>query len=339
MQRFIEYLKTAPLPGARLVHHEFIPSGGVIYGNLDPPLAPPLRSALAKEDITRLYQHQAEGLSRFRNGENVVIATPTASGKSLIYNLALVELLSEEKNGHGLYLFPLKALAQDQYQAFVSFNQELPNELQLEAALYDGDTPASRRRRIKENLPHLIISNPDMLHLGFLPFHQQWEDFFRNLRLVVIDEVHTYRGIFGSHVVQILRRLQRVCQLYGSKPRYILLSATIANARNFANRLTGMKFRAVEKSGAPQAGRHFFFINPDSSATTVAGRLFVKTLQEGLKTIAFTQARKLTEILHMNVAEAAPELATRVSSYRAGFLAEERREIEKGLASGSVAGV
>ena len=339
MQRFIEFLKTAPLPGARLVHHEFIPSAGVIYGNLDPPLAPSLRSALAKEDITRLYQHQAEGLSLFRKGENVVIATPTASGKSLIYNLALVELLSKEKNGHGLYLFPLKALAQDQYQAFVSFNQELPSELQLKAAVYDGDTPTSRRRRIKENLPHLIISNPDMLHFGLLPFHQQWEDFFRNLRLVVIDELHTYRGIFGSHLVQILRRLQRVCKLYGSEPRYILLSATIANARDFANRLTGMKFRAVEKNGAPQAGRHFFFINPDSSATTVAGRLFVKALQEGLKTIAFTQARKLTEILHMNVAEAAPELATRVSSYRAGFLAEERREIEKGLASGSVAGV
>ena len=339
VQRFIEYLKTAPLPGARLVHHEFIPSGAVIYGDLDPPLAQPLRSALAKEDVTRLYQHQAEGLSHFRNGENVVVATPTASGKSLIYNLALVELLSKEKNGHGLYLFPLKALAQDQYQAFVSFNQELPSELQLEAAVYDGDTPPSRRRRIKENLPHLIISNPDMLHLGLLPFHQQWEEFFRKLRLVVIDEVHTYRGIFGSHVVQILRRLQRVCQLYGSEPRYILLSATIANARNFANRLTGMKFRAVEKNGAPQAGRHFFFINPDSSATTVAGRLFVRALQGGLKTIAFTQARKLTEILHMNVVAAAPELATKVSSYRAGFLAEERREIEKGLASGSVAGV
>jgi DEAD/DEAH box helicase domain-containing protein len=339
MQRFVEYLKTAPLAGARLVHHEFIPGGGVIYGDLDPPLATPLRSALAKEDITRLYQHQAEGLSCLRNGEDVVIATPTASGKSLVYNLALVELLSKERNGHGLYLFPLKALAQDQYQAFVSLNQELPSELQLEAAVYDGDTPPGRRRRIKENLPHLIISNPDMLHLGLLPYHQQWEDFFRNLRLVVIDEVHTYRGIFGSHVVQILRRLQRVCQLYGSEPRYILLSATIANARNFANRLTGMEFRAVEKNGAPQAGRHFFFINPDSSATTVAGRLFVKALQEGLKTIAFTQARKLTEILHMNVAAAAPELATRVSSYRAGFLAEERREIEKGLASGSVAGV
>ncbi len=322
-----------------MVHHEFIPSRRATYGNLQPPLVPTLQGALAKLDITRLYQHQVEALSSFRKGENVVVATPTASGKSLIYNLALMELLGQEHNGHGLYLFPLKALAQDQYQAFVSLNQELPADLQLDGAVYDGDTLPSQRRRIKENLPQLIISNPDMLHLALLPYHQQWETFFRNLHLVVIDEVHTYRGIFGSHVVQILRRLQRVCNLYGSRPRYILLSATIANARDFAGRLAGMQFRAVEQNGAPQAGRHFFFINPDSSATTVAGRLFIRALREGLKTIAFTQARKLTEILHMNVAEAAPELASRVSSYRAGFLAEERRDIERGLASGSVAGV
>lgn len=339
MQSFLEFLKTAQLPGARLVHHEFIPSRRAVYGEVHPPLAPPLSSALAKLNITRLYSHQVESLTSFRQGENVVVATPTASGKSLIYNLALVELLSQEPAGHGLYLFPLKALAQDQYQAFVALNQAMPVELQLQAAVYDGDTPSSQRRRIKENLPHLIISNPDMLHLGFLPFHQQWENFFRNLRLVVIDEVHTYRGIFGSHVVQVLRRLQRVCQLYGSQPRYILLSATIENARDFASRLTGMEFRAVEKNGAPQAGRHFFFVNPDMSATTVAARLFVKALQRNLKTIAFTQARKLTEIIHMNVAEAIPELASKVSSYRAGFLPEERRDIEQGLASGSVAGV
>lgn len=339
MQRFVEFLKTARIPGARLVHHEFIPSRGAIHGNLNPPLSPPLRSALASLEITKLYRHQVEGLTSFRNGENVVIATPTASGKSLVYNLALIELLNQKNGGHGLYLFPLKALAQDQYQAFVALNQTLPAELQLEAAVYDGDTSPSQRSRIKGNLPHLIISNPDMLHLGFLPFHQQWEGFFRNLHLVVIDELHTYRGIFGSHLVQILRRLQRVCQLYGSNPGYILLSATIANARDFADRLTGMKFSAVEQNGAPQAGRHFFFINPDSSATTVAGNLFIKALQSGLKTIAFTQARKLTEILHMNVAEKAPELASRVSSYRAGFLAKERRDIEGRLASGSVAGV
>jgi DEAD/DEAH box helicase domain-containing protein len=339
MQSFVEFLKTAQLPGSHLVHHEFIPSRRAVYGNVEPPLASPLKSALAKLNITRLYSHQAESLTRFRKGENVVVATPTASGKSLIYNLALVELLSQETAGHGLYLFPLKALAQDQYQAFVTLNQQLPREVQLEAAVYDGDTPSSQRRRIKENLPHLIISNPDMLHLGLLPFHQQWESFFRNLRLVVIDEIHTYRGIFGSHVVQVLRRLQRVCQLYGSQPRFILLSATIENAKDFASRLTGLEFQAVEQSGAPQAGRHFFFVNPDISATTVAARLFVRALQHNLKTIAFTQARKLTEIIHMNVTEATPELASKVSSYRAGFLAEERRDIEQGLASGSVAGV
>ena len=339
MQDFVEYLKTAELPYAKLVHHRFLPRGKARYGNLKPPLTPPMREALASFGITRLYQHQVDALSGFREGENVVIATPTASGKSLIYNLALAELLNQESEGHGLYLFPLKALAQDQYNAFVSLNEALPADLRLQAALYDGDTPPYRRRKIKENLPHLIISNPDMLHLGLLPFHDQWEIFFRNLRLVVVDEVHTYRGIFGSHVVQVLRRLRRICEWYGSQPRYILLSATISNARSFASRLTGMRFRAVENNGAPQAGRHFFFVNPDSSATTAATRLFIQALRRGLKTIAFTQARKITEILHMNVAQTAPELESRVSSYRAGFLAEERRDIERGLASGSVAGV
>ena len=157
MQKFVEFLHTAELPGARLVHHEFIPSRSAVYGNILPPLAPPLHSALTTLGITQLYKHQVEGLASFRKGENVVIATPTASGKSLIYNLAFFELLGEEAGGHGLYLFPLKALAQDQYQAFTELNKALPAELQLEAAVYDGDTVSSQRRRIKENLPHLII--------------------------------------------------------------------------------------------------------------------------------------------------------------------------------------
>ncbi|UCG11568.1 MAG: DEAD/DEAH box helicase [Deltaproteobacteria bacterium] len=339
MQQFIESLKTSPLRDAHVEHHEILSSRSAAHGKLSPPLAAPLREALAKSDISKLYKHQVDALSLFRGGENVVIATPTASGKSLIYNIALLELLAKEPTGYGLYLFPLKALAQDQYQAFVSLNEKLPPELRLEAAIYDGDTSPTRRRRIKENLPHLIISNPDMLHLGLLPFHQQWESFFRGLSLVVLDEVHTYRGVFGSHVAQVLRRLRRVCSLYGSEPRFILLSATIANAKDFACRLTGLPFQAVEHNGAPQAGRHFFFINPETSSATVAARLFIQALKAGLKTIAFTQARKLTEILHMNVAQAAPDLASRVSSYRAGFLAEERREIERGLASGAVAGV
>jgi len=155
MQSFIEFLKTAQLPGARLVHHEFIPSRRAVYGNLHPPLAPPLSSALANLNISKLYSHQVESLTSFRQGENVVVATPTASGKSLIYNLALVELLSEKSAGHGLYLFPLKALAQDQYQAFVAINKALPEELQLQAAVYDGDTPPLRVKgaESKKNCP------------------------------------------------------------------------------------------------------------------------------------------------------------------------------------------
>jgi DEAD/DEAH box helicase domain-containing protein len=339
MQRFIEFLKTAELPGSRLVHYRFLPKRSAVYGRLQPSLAPPLQEALAGLGISKLYQHQAEALSTCRGGHDVVLATPTASGKSLVYNLALLELLGSGPGGHGLYLFPLKALAQDQLQAFLTLNQALPPELRLRAAVYDGDTSPAERRRIRAQLPHLLISNPDMLHYGFLPFHHQWEAFFRDLRLVVVDEIHTYRGVFGSHIAQIFRRLRRICHLYGSGPRYIMLSATIANAGDFAHRLSGMPFRSVEDSGAPQAARHFFFVNPEGSAATAAGRLFIHTLRAGLKTIAFTQARKVTEMLHMNVAQTAPELTAKVSSYRAGFLAGERREIERGLASGSVAGV
>ncbi|NIO06077.1 MAG: DUF1998 domain-containing protein, partial [Proteobacteria bacterium] len=251
----------------------------------------------------------------------------------------LLELLGKDPAGHGLYLFPLKALAQDQFQTFLTLREGLLGERPLRAAVYDGDTPPGERRHIKDDLPQLIISNPDMLHLALLPYHQQWEPLFRGLRLVVVDEVHTYRGVFGSHIAQIFRRLRRVCQLYGSHPRYILVSATVANPGEFASRLTGLRFQTVEENGAPQAGRHFFFVNPELSATTVAARLFVEALRGGLKTIAFTQARKLTEILHMTVTQIAPELASRVSSYRAGFLAEERRKIELGLATGTVSGV
>lgn len=321
------------------MHHHFLPGRRASYSRLQPPLAGPLQEALSSLGISQLYRHQVEALGSCRSGDHVVIATPTASGKSLVYNLAFLELLGEQAGGHGLYLFPLKALAQDQLQAFTALNEELPPELRLSAAAYDGDTSPGQRRRIKDHLPHLIISNPDMLHLGLLPFHQHWEAFFRGLRLVVVDEIHTYRGVFGSHIAQIFRRLQRVCRLYGSRPRYILLSATISNARDFASRLTGLDFQAVEDNGAPRAGRHFFFINPEASAATTAARLFVQALKAGLKTIAFTRARKLTEILHMNVAQSAPELTSKVSSYRAGFLAEERRDIERGLASGAVAGV
>jgi DEAD/DEAH box helicase domain-containing protein len=339
MRRFVKFLKTAELPGGELMHHEFLPGRRAAYGQLKPRLIPPLEAALNHLGISQLYRHQVKALSHFRKGENVVVATPTASGKSLIYNLALSESLCQDRGGHGLYLFPLKALAQDQLQAFVALNAALPVEQQLRAAVYDGDTTTALRRRIKDDLPHLIISNPDMLHLGILPYHEQWEAFFRGLRLVVVDEVHTYRGVFGSHITQVFRRLRRVCQLYDSDPQYVLLSATIANSEEFAGWLTNMDFQVVEQSGAPHAGRHFFFVNPEVSATTVAARLFVRALREGLKTIAFTQARKLTEILHMSVRQSAPDLASKVSSYRAGFLAEERREIEHGLSRGTVAGV
>ena len=184
-----------------------------------------------------------------------------------------------------------------------------------------------------------MISNPDMLHLGILPFHETWKEFFKNLRWVVIDEAHIYKGILGSHVVQIIRRLRRICRLYGSDPRFILCSATIAQPDHFSQALTGMPFQVVESNGFPSPAKHFLFMNPDISAAVVASRLFTHCLSKGKKTILFTQGRRQTELIHMWVEQMAPALKGRISSYRAGFLPEERRIIERKLSSGELLGV
>jgi DEAD/DEAH box helicase domain-containing protein len=269
----------------------------------------------------------------------VVVATPTASGKSLIYNLAVARTLLAEPAARALYLFPIKALSRDQFKTIADFLAALEPAAPLHAAIYDGDTTPHERSRIRANLPQVIVTNPDMLHYALLPFHAQWEAFWRELRFVVVDEMHTYRGVFGSHVAQILRRLQRICRLYGSHPRFILLSATIANPGTLAAQLIARAPAVVERHGAPQAERHFVFLHCDESPSSVAARLVVQAARLGLKTIAFTQSRKLTELVHMSVLRMAPELRRRVSSYRAGFLPEERRAIERNLASGSLAAV
>jgi DEAD/DEAH box helicase domain-containing protein len=289
--------------------------------------------------IRGLYSHQGEAIEKVRGGKNVVIATPTASGKTLTYNLPVVERLLQDPGGKALYLFPLKALEQDQLKAFREFVQPFQIQFPFKAEIYDGDTSSYRRKKIRESVPPVLISNPDMVHLSLLPFHAQWETFFRNLRFVVIDELHTYKGIFGSHLTQVLRRLERVCDFYGSSPQVIACSATIANPKAFAEKLTGLPFEAVTHSGAPRSGRHFLFLNPNTSPYTLAAKLFLDCIDGGFRTLAFTQARKITELLHAWVLKDRPDLRGKVSSYRAGFLPEERREIEAKLVSGDLLGV
>jgi DEAD/DEAH box helicase domain-containing protein len=311
------------------------------------PTAAPLPAAfetlaplLAHRAIPFLYAHQARALALIEAGADVVLATPTASGKTLVYNLPVLRRALEDPESRALYLFPLKALEQDQRRRLEQDAAALgAGAAQPSVAVYDGDTPQSQRRKIREAPPNILITTPDMLHAGLLPSHAQWARFLRGLRTVVIDELHAYRGIFGSQIAQVLRRLDRVAASYGARPQYIAASATIANPGELANALTGRTFAVVESDGAPRPRRHVLLFQPDGSPYTTAARLFRLAVGLGLRTIAFTKARRVTELMHAWVVEAEPALANRVSSYRSGFLPEERREIERKLFSGELAGV
>ncbi|MBM4333319.1 MAG: DEAD/DEAH box helicase [Deltaproteobacteria bacterium] len=339
MLQFIENLKRHRFYKPQVVCHQAIPSQAGQWVKLETAIPPLLHQALQNLHIDALYSHQAKAIQKIREGKNVVMATPTASGKTLTYTLPVIESILETLESKALYIFPLKALEQDQLKALKEFTLPIKGQVKFPAAIYDGDTSSYRRRKIRESVPAILITNPDMLHLSLLPFHTQWEALFRNLRYVIIDELHTYKGIFGSHLAQVIRRMERICDFYGSRPQFVACSATIANPRSFAERLTGLPFEAIEESGAPRAGRNFLFLNPTGSPYTLAAKLFLDCLDNGFRTLAFTQARKITELLHTWILQDRPDLRGRVSSYRAGFLPEERREIEAKLVSGELLGV
>jgi DEAD/DEAH box helicase domain-containing protein len=339
MRQFVEDLKRNRFYAPQVAYHQYFPSRKAWLARLARPLPPPLAEVLEKQGIGALYAHQAAAVDKVDAGKNVVVATPTASGKTLVYNLPVLSGVLRDPEARALYIFPLKALEQDQRKALLDFTDPLQERIGGGPEIYDGDTSAYKRKKMRASVPPILITNPDMVHLSLLPFHSQWEGLFRNLRFVVIDELHTYKGIFGSHLAQVIRRLNRICDFYGSRPQYIACSATIANPRTFAERLTGLTFESVEESGAPRAGRHFLFLNPAASPYTLAAKLFVDCLDAGFRTLVFTQARKITELLHAWVLKDRPQLKSRVSSYRAGFLPEERREIEAKLVSGEMRGV
>ncbi|MFA5354311.1 MAG: DEAD/DEAH box helicase, partial [Thermodesulfovibrionales bacterium] len=342
---FIEELITDRAVSPWITAHEQIPPREPAFAEME--MRDELKEALRKRGIERLYTHQAEAVGLIRQGKNVVVMTPTASGKSLIYNIPVIESILQDPNAKALYIFPLKGLEQDQVKNFNSLltdclgkKEGKPKKGALDRAeVYDGDTTPYRRKKIRENIPNVIFTNPDMLHLALNPFHAKWEEFFRNLRYVVVDEVHTYRGVFGSHVGHVLRRLRRICRRWGSDPQFIACSATIANPRELSETITGLPFDLVETSGAPSSGKQFLFLNPLDSAYTEATRIFIKSINAGLRTILFTKARKVTELIYRWSIERAPLLANRISPYRAGFLPSERREIEERLFSGELMGV
>lgn len=336
----VEDLRQDPRLGPQIVHAAFLPPRPARFGELDPPLPAPLAAALARGGVARLWSHQAEGIAAVRRRQDVLITTPTASGKSLVFQLPALEAAAAGGPGRGLFLFPLKALGQDQRGKLRRLAEEAGLDAeQAGCEIYDGDTPPARRAAIRKRLPRVVISNPDMLHLGILGHWTTWGPLLADLSWIVLDELHTYRGIFGSHFHHVLQRLLRLCRSVGGEPVLIASSATAANAGQFAADLTGREFHWIAESGAPREGRHLLLVRPEASPYTAALRLFVRCLDAGLKTIVFTKARRITELLYSWLRRQEPELASRVASYRAGFLPEERREVERALFDGSLDGV
>ena len=329
----IELLKQDERYKKAIVHHQYIPPVPARTVSLEPLLSGPIAAALRRTGINSLYSHQAEAVCLVKNGRNVIVSTPTASGKTLIYNLPVIEACLAQPETRALYIYPLKALEQDQKRKLAELFVLIEPLSGLRAEIYDGDTSSYRRSKILAEFPNVILTNPDMLHLSVLGYHQRWEEFFKGLRFVVVDELHTYKGIFGAHFSAVLRRLERLCSYYGSRPIFIAGSATIGNPQEFAETLFRLPFTVVDKSGAPSAGRHFLFVNPQEVKTsTLAARFLRDFVVAGLKTIAFTKSRRNTELIHNWILHQDKSLAGRISSYRAGYLPSERREIEKSLA-------
>ncbi len=308
-----------------------------------PELHPELASALSRTGVERLYYHQRESYERVRAGENVVVATATASGKSLCYKIPAFENALMSAASRALFLYPTKALAQDQLGKIKTFGLR-----GVHPATYDGDTPQAIRPDVRRRA-NIVLTNPDMLNVGVLPNHEAWADFLRNLRVVAVDEAHVLRGVFGSHVAVVLRRLRRAAALHGGDPRFVLASATIANPQELAESLTGLPFSLVDEDGASSGERRVIFRNPPlldkekgerRSLLTEGALVFANLVSQGIRTIAFARTRKGAELIYRYAADrVGVDLARRISPYRAGYTARERREIEGRLFRGELLGV
>ena len=339
VEEYLASLKASPRFGPQVVHHERIAGVSARFAEPAKGFSPEIAEILCSLGNGRLYSHQAAAIDLIRDGKDVIVATPTASGKSLIYNLPVFEAVLADSTTSALYLFPLKALSQDQLRTINDLASFLPEDNRPKGAICDGDTSAYFRKKLRENPPHILITNPDMLHLSMLGYHERWAQFWSHLKYVVIDEVHTYRGVFGSHVAWVIRRLQRICSLYGASPQFLLFSATVGNPKTLASELVDRKVEVVTESGAPKTASHFVFFDPWDSAAHAASLMLEAALKRGLRTIVYTQSRKITELVAVWTKAKLGELRNKLTAYRAGFLPEERREIEGKLSSGELYGV
>ncbi|OGR28690.1 MAG: DEAD/DEAH box helicase [Desulfobacterales bacterium RIFOXYA12_FULL_46_15] len=326
-----------------IVCHKTLGSREARFASKNPEFKNDLSSLLKFLGIKKIYHHQKTAMDLIFKGIHTVIATPTASGKSLIYNLPVIDRLMEDPASCALYLFPLKALARDQLntvQNLLRITCELhPGAPELKAAVYDGDISQYRKTKIRKDPPHILLSNPEMLHLSMLAHHHLWESFFRNLKFVVVDEVHTYRGVMGSNMAWVFRRLQRICRFYGSNPVFIFCSATIANPAGLCEKLTGLEVCVVDESFAPVGKKDIILMRGLEGAANTAIALIHAAVYRNLRIICYTQSRKITELIALWASKRAPGFSGRISAYRAGFLPEERRIIEERLSTGELLAV
>ncbi len=346
---FLPYLMGLPAYEDQVVHIQHIHPRDARFGDLSQPVHAALQASLEANGLLPLYSHQAAAINAVRSGANVVVVTPAASGKTLCYNVPVVDTALAEKGGRALYLFPTKALAQDQLRSLRELTSAQGIKLRYDT--FDGDTPQWERADIKKSTD-IMLSNPDMVHIGILPNHRSWAGFLSRLHYVVIDEAHVYRGVFGSHVANVLRRLRRLCNHYGANPLFICCSATIANPKEHVERLTGLPFEVVSEDGAPYGGKDFIFWNPPlvdeeksarRSANSEATAILTELVRHEIRSLGFAKSRRLTELIYLYVREQLqekdPRLASAIMPYRAGYLAEDRRRIERDLFEGRLTAV
>lgn len=342
---FLKKIKSSSDYNNQIAFEKRISARDAKYGELDPPVLGKVGEALLRLGVTHLYSHQAEAIDAVRRGENIVVVTGTASGKTLCYNIPVIESIENDPNARALYIFPTKALAQDQLGKLGLYDISC-----IKAATYDGDTPKKDRPFIKLGA-NIVLTNPDMLHMGILPYHTTWADLFRNLRYIVVDEIHTYRGVFGAHVANILRRLRRIAAHYGSNPQFVCASATVTDPGKLFYDLTGTDARVIDNDGSPSGEKVFVFWNPPylstkgerKSANSEAVGLFTRLVGHGIRTIAFTKARKTAELIlryaRTELRDEKSPNADKIMAYRAGYTPKERREIERKLFNGNLIGV
>ncbi|MCB9768241.1 MAG: DEAD/DEAH box helicase [Candidatus Omnitrophica bacterium] len=348
LEKVLKHFRPGGKWSSQVAHWQTIPPKAARFGEWPSNLHPEIVAAIKERGIDQLYSHQTEAVRISLEGKNVVVVTPTASGKTYCYNLPVLQRICDNPEARALYLFPTKALSQDQMLELHDLSEKLDRDIKV--FTFDGDTPPNARKAIR-NSGHIVVTNPDMLHTGILPHHTNWIKLFENLETIVIDEVHQYRGIFGSHLANVLRRLMRICKFYGVSPKFVCCSATIANPKQLVEELVGEEFELIGESGAPTGERHVVFYNPPvinpelgirASSVKAASRIAARLISEDVQTITFARSRKRVEVITTYLRRIMGRLRrdpSVIQGYRGGYLPLERREIERDVKSGKIRGV